>query len=91
MSVSNSDGLISSKSPRKRRDRSEYMKKYYQEHTAAKKAKYKENRQSKKYYMSQKDVTTAIRKVQSQIGRVNTDIVLTELKKINKIFIDVNV
>ena len=83
------DAPISAKKPSNRRDRTEYHKKYYQEHKQAKKDEYKEVRQSKKYYMSQRDVTATIRKLQPQIGRVNAELILSQLKQVNKIFIDV--
>ena len=63
-------------------DRSEYYRKYYQEHKIAKKDYYT----SKSYYLVKSQVTSTIKKLQKQIGRVNAEIILDELNQLETFY-----
>ena len=70
----------SSKLPPKKRDRSEYYKKYNDEHKASKKAYY----QSKKMYLSYVTVKKEINGLRKQIGDVNYKLVMEAIEQIDK-------
>ena len=76
------DGQISSGTPPKQRDRREYYKQYHLEHKDAKKAYYT----SKSHYLVKSQVTSTIKKLQKQIGKVNTEIILDELNHLETFY-----
>lgn len=76
------DGQISLNLPSKPKDRSEYQHQYYEEHKTQKSAYYT----SKSHYICKRDVKSAIRRLQKDIGKINVDLVLQTIDQLETVY-----
>lgn len=76
------DGQIALNLTPKTKDRSGYLHQYYEEHKEQKQAYYT----SKSHYICKRDVKSAVNKLKKDIGRVNAELVLQAIDKLETIY-----
>lgn len=79
--VKDKDGQFRIRMPYEKKDRSEYQKKYYQEHRIERKIK---NYNAQVQYLKWIDVKKAINGLKRQIGDVNYELVMNEINKLER-------